>query len=480
QKQIDKAQQYLEQGSSKRSDAKIDLLRAYLEACGGKTNAAVERLEKISAADEPRALYVLGNIYLHRAGEARDAGKKDRIGFYLQQAAGAFKNALGNKEARVPDDCGLLMRCAEFAASPEHHAEELAGLYSDFMKQNGLRKNHWMTWNIALAQFWTGTPAKAAKAGEDVLALLEETEKIDDAAIAPLSQTAASICGEVSNANYGNKLLKLLDHLAARNEQAAVKRFNRLGIAAANRMLYLNASEDAGKQLRQNIVRLAKMDPANTAIILLGAYAALDVKDQATAAATIEQAKPETDFELQLCAALKSLLAGKTSPEITAAPAAGAADEFVQAHRLLQAVAAFANDKKEAGYEALVAAMKISAEAVANIINVEKFLPALCAFSTKTGAVPAPLIEGVRKIMNAEMRGRQAYTVARCAAAIGETEEACRLWEKFLEKNKSTNGHEHQEYAKFLCHLAVAGRQADNFASAQMLRKAAKYAKREA
>lgn len=317
-------------------------------------------------------------------------------------------------------------------------------------------------------------------AGEELLVLLEESEKIDDSALAAIAQTTASACSNAQNTNDVNMLLKLLNHLAAKSDHALVKRFNRLGIAAANRMLYSTASAEVRKQLQQNIVRLANMDPANTAIRLLSAYAALDAKDQAAAIIAIQQAKPENDFERQVCAVLNSLLMGEVPPEIPAEPAADATEELVQAHRLLQAVAAFADNRKETGYEALLAAMNISAEAAANFVNIEKFLPALCAFSTKMGATPSPLLEGVRKIIKADMDGRQALTVARCAAAIGETEEACRLWEKLLKKNSALNDQERQEYVKFLCHLAVTGHQTDNLVSAQKLRKAAKYATHEA
>jgi hypothetical protein len=139
-------------------------------------------------------------------------------------------------------------------------------------------------------------------------------------------------------------------------------------------------------------------------------------------------------------------------------PPPDAVPEVIQACHLLQAAVAFVAGMQDQGYKAVLDAMKCQVQDTTNIVNFIRFLPALCMHSTSGVSVPQPLIEAIRKISGVD--GERATSVARCAAAIGEVECACRLWEQVLAKQP--NSPLNHEYAEFLCHLAIVAYNSGN------------------
>ena len=153
----------------------------------------------------------------------------------------------------------------------------------------------------------------------------------------------------------------------------------------------------------------------------------------------LRDARPEDKFEQLLCTSLAELLAGD-APSLGTIPETqqNTVPEVVQGYSLLRAAVAFAAGEPREGYKAVLEAIRKQARETATIVNIGRFLPSLCAYSTQGGAVPPDLVEAVRKMASVAEDAAQAAKAARCAAAIGEIEVACKMWEQTVAKDQKS------------------------------------------
>lgn len=477
QNQVSQAKQLLDRAAAGLRDTKIELLRAYIDACEGRTDAAARRLDSLVSRGNPRAHYALGNLYLHRADDAKRVGQSDRTQLYREQARGAFSTALKAGRESVPRDCDVLARCAEFVARPDRGLESWAELWHKAERLDASRRRPWLVWNAILAQLWCGNPSRAAAACGEAVALLESADGLQDSALVAVAQAVAHACTKAGDVDQTDKMVTLLGYLSASSGQEAVKRFYRLGISAAARVRYTKAGMKQRDQARKQVARLAKADPRNGSLALLLAHVNLEGLDLDGAAAAVREAQPEDHFEQRLCICFVDFLRGRTPTlEALPQPPPDAAPKVVQACNLLGAAAAFAAGTLDHGYEAVLAAMHGQSVNLMDIVDINRFLPALCVRSTRGGAVPLPLVEAVRNMSRISGDGKRAATVARCAAAIGEIEHACRLWERILATDNNPDSPLRREYTEFLCHLAVVAHNSGNpLGAAQKLQAAARF-----
>lgn len=455
-KQSDNTSHFLELSDNGRTDIKMELIRAYHDACNGKTLAASERLEKFDPWEEPNVIYALGNIYLYLAGEAHENGKIDRSQLYMEQASGAFKKVVEKGSGRIPSDCRILAQCTEFVASPEEKKEPLAKFWSEVKSISTSHRDLWVTWNIILAQMCDDDPPEASVC-EEALALLEGVGNIPDSASLELARAAALACVNAKRTDQSEVFLKLLTYLSSNSDHSQIRQLNRLGMTAVTLRRYQQASGEEREHVHKHMNRVLNKDPWNIGMTLLSVYAYLKNNNKSEALSALQQAKMEDNFTRQICASLICLLEGDApSADIFTEESVDVAEESVPAHRLLQAMIKFASNKQDEGYDKLLLVINSQPEMLNNIINAYKFLPSLCAYSTKRGLVPTQLAEWVRSMAGGLKDDTKTFTVARCAAAIGEKDTACRLYERLLETDNDPESPVRKEYVKYLCYLAVS------------------------
>lgn len=433
-----------------RASARIRLLRAYVDAREGRTEGAAKKLEELAAENEARAKYALGNLYLDRAEQSRKMNQPDRTKLYREQAAGMLQSALKAGANRLPADCEVLAACAEFLARPEEEALHLATLGEEVDQLDGARRKPWIVWNAAVSQMWCGDADDVCEAGEKLIEMLDEVECVEPEVLDAIAQAIARASIEVDATAQADRLMRLLDKLGARSPN--LKRYHRLAVTAATR-LRRNDSQTREKA-RQQAARLAKLDPGNVAITLLLSEIELENGNRAEAVTALQEAAPEDDFERQLCACLADLLQGR-------ATSVGIAQTSSQGANLLRAAAHFAAGAADRGFDMIVTAMHKAADDTSEVVKLGKFIPSLCAQSAGANAPPA-LVEMIRKMADSTGDGKDTLTVARCAAAIGENDAACRLWEKAL-KREAADSPLRQEYAAYLCYLSVMTRNSGHY-----------------
>jgi hypothetical protein len=449
QNRVKEAEQLLDLAAAGRRDNKIELLRAYIEVCKGKTNSAAKRLDKLAAKGEAMAHYALGNLNMQRSDDARISGDLENFRLFSQQAASSFRAALRTESEHNPSDCRVLEHCAEFIANPEREEGSYKMLWHEVEQIDGHRQTSWLVWNAFLSQLRWGSPFEIAKSGRKALPMLESVENIEDAAMAAVASNIAYACITADKDGQVDELTAQLGYLLKGGKRQAIKPFYRLGVTASARMSYLKVKQRSSKRAKQKIASLAECDPGNGSLALVLAQVNLKDNKLEEAEIALRNANPEDAFEQNLCTCLASLLRGD-DVEWLPQPPPSTISEVVQACHLLRAAVAFAAGDRDQGYESILEAMKCRDQDLKNIFNFFKFLPALCLHLARETPIPQSLIETVRSISVVD----NGASVARCAAAIGDVEYACRLWDQIVAKEP--NSPSISEYSKFLCHLAVS------------------------
>jgi thioredoxin-like negative regulator of GroEL len=449
---IREAAQWLDKASSWANNTKIELIRAYIEACEDKVEIASERLEKLAAKGEPRAYYALGNLSLHRADLAGDA-EQGRM--HRGKAAEAFRNALGKQDGRLlPDDCKALAMCSEFLASPESLTGPYDGLWSEVEKLDPCIRRPWLVWSAFVAQLWCGTPAGMAASGENALKLAGLMDLLGDPELAAVASAIAYACVKADDVDDADRLIMLLEYLSSGNKKTIAEPYYRSGVAALAHKGTLDPDVSVQK-LRQKISLLAYADPGNASLALLLARMNIQDKKLEESVTALRNAMPESAFEQRICASIADLLKGNAALE-PPQPPAEAGPEIAQACHLLQAASAFCAGDPAKGYKSILDAMKLPAGNLAKVIEISRVLPALCMQSARDPAPPRLLIDTIREIAARDANGSPDGVIARCAAAMGEADTACRLWDRELSRHPDSRSG--GDYAEFLCYLAIMAR----------------------
>lgn len=445
----------------------IDLLENRFDACAG-------RLEKLAARGEARAQYALGNLYLYCGERARVEGEPGRYERYLKQAAGAFSSALEAEPSSVPGDCEALKRCVELMADPGQGEAGRPAIWDNIAGVDASRWRPWVGWLAALERIWYGDASALDEACGEIVALLSRADEVEPTVLTIISQATARAALNSDASESLQEPLQILEKISARDHTGGARRFQRLAITAVNQTRLAGAGAEDREEIKRHLEEIAETDPGNASNAVLRAKIHLEDDMRAWAVDALREVDPESGDEEQLCACLGSLLAGEPlSEESLPPPPEGASPKEAQAYHVLRALGSFVAGNPDRGYEELLSAMRDMSDGFRSVIGIEEFLPCLCAHSLKSGSVPVKLIDMIYNISKNAGCAREAVTVARCAAAIGENEHACSLWEDALTEMGDPEPDLLAEYAALLCHLAVlAYNSGDGIEAARNLRRA--------
>lgn len=452
QNQVDVARVWLDQGATGRSDTNIKLLRAYIDAGDGRGESAVRTLESLAAKGNGGANYALGAIYWKRADQSRRAGQAGNARLYWEQAAGAFQAALKSSPA-PPTDCEFVASCATFVATPAQ-SEAVTALSAALPHEGALQTGAtraWQSWNLMLAALWTEKPGVTNEFG--FFDLLESAGPVPPAAACVIAQKLARIAVRSARVEQAEQCGRMIAALAGPADRDSIKTFERISAAAAARLRTSSGGSKVQASAVKQIIRLANTDSGNAPIVLLAAQSQLRAGQSAEAAAILAGAHPEDEVQKKLCESLSALLAGHAAAsDSLPCPSREAPMPLLQACDLLRAASAFVWGKGQ-GYEALLAVMRRNPGDLASFTDPARLLPALCANSPQGKPAPPVLVEAVRSMQPKPGKPAEMVTMARCAAAVGDADLACRWFEMALAKD--ARGAVSQEYVDYLAHLAV-------------------------
>jgi hypothetical protein len=463
------AKPFFDRGAAGRKDNSIAVLRSYLEAAQGRPDSVTGELGKMAAAGDSRARYVLGHVNLMLAERSARAGSAKQVRIFREQAAQQFQAAIASGKGSVPGDCGALARAAAFVADPVGGpaSAPTAGGTPDGLDAS--YRTPWLRWNSFLIRLWFGAREQASAACDEGLALIEYAGTISSAAATAIAQQAARLAATAPDAVSSRKFEALI---AALDTSAEVTRWREIATASVARIEYAEAPGALRPAIRRGIERLAEVNRNNAALAQVAAQTCLADGDRGGASRHLAQIQMTDGFTRRVCASLAALVQGEHPapgdlPEI----APGMNASRAQACRVLQAAAAFAAGKFDTGCQLILTALSASADAVNSVIDAGRFLTPLCASAVRTRTVPPALADAVRTLAESPVAPQDVLKVARCAAVIGESDAACRLWEQAARSGESADGS--QEYRKYLSHLAVTAWGRDDHMSAiRYLRRA--------
>jgi hypothetical protein len=475
----EKARKYLDLGAGRRTDAKVELLRAYLDACAKQSGAAVERMERLATGGSAQASYALGNLNLHLAYQAQQAGQGPRAQVFKEQAAGAFARAL-KLQKNLNEDCEILARCAEIAAhaSPES-ITACARMWPEVERLRSSSHKPWLVWHVAAAQLWEPKGKVSLAALDELGRLVEETPPLPATSAHALASGAVGVCMNGLESASIERLLGLIEKLAKCAPGPDVQRFSQLGTAALARRRFEETPENKRTTALKQLDALVRFNASNGLLALGAASQHLACDDQPGAVAVLQAAHPTNETEKQLCAAWYSLLqnhpvAVETWQTLTLPEQAASA---AHVWTWQKAAFAFSNLNSDQGYSAMLAAITSHPADLPWPLPIERFLVALCARSDRRSGVPEPLLAALKQAAANAKSPEKYVQLARCAAAVGEFDLALQLWNKpALQQALSTDPALAQECGRFLCHLAArAFKAGDSAGASRQLLKASSF-----
>ena len=452
---------FLSRAGRERTDPKLALLRAYIHARDDRTEKAFESLEQLIALNQPRAYYTLGNLYLTCAEKARKSGHTKQVTRYREQATGAFDKALKTKTFTLPEDCEVLVHCAAFVTVPHKETTRCSKIWRSVERLSGSHQRPWIVWNAALARIWSGSADQAAEAGEVLVTMCEASGYDKDPWQTAVAQALAKSCIESQNPESANKLVILLDRLLGTNTLTPSAHYHQCSVTATARLKYTAGTEKQRASVQQHIVRRLQMDPGNGSLAILLAQIHLNEKERNAAVSTLQDAKPENEYEQILCSLLGRLLQGQPiSTETLPQPIRQEQD---RACRLLGASVAFSSGELEQGYDIILSNLSEREDDMAKVVDMHRLLPLLCQYITRRKNRDISALAGViRRLADTSLDNHQTLTVARCAAVIGENEVASRLWEIVFEEEVPCDSRLRREHIDYLCHLAAVAYRAED------------------
>jgi hypothetical protein len=448
-----------------RTDRKLELLRAWIAAVGTRKESGVVRLEQLAERGEPRAHYALGNLHLERAVDAHTAGQPEQARFLGEQAAAEFHTALDAGAAAVPYDAEALASCAELISGATDAGpaviKECARHWPAVRTWPAGPRGRWASWGVAGSDLVHHGAAVDLDAAEFLVGAAGSAGAAAPTVVGALATALTQVCLSDPGSDRAQDLAELLGRLTGRG-LPEVDRMHGLVIAAAARHTYAGLRESALAQADE----LARGRPENVAIALVAAEVTLDHAGGVSAARYLHDATPSDSLEREVLLSMADLLEGRAQP---AQPPDHVAPPFALALRIAYA-AAMADTDAARCLDALVHAMP--AGDLASIVDLRGVLPSWCAQAARARRVPAPLVELVRRLGQADADGMDPLVLARCATVVGEAELAARLWRQAL--SGQTERPVREEYVRFWCHQAVrARRRGEHPQAVEYLRSAA-------
>ncbi len=451
---------------------KTDLLRAYAYAREGTLTKAQELLEPLATGGNPRALFALGNLYIGLAEQARQTADNDQTRLYRQQAAHTLAAAAGEADGDRPAGVPLLATCAGLWAYPDRQdipwtalAQEASGLPPKLLPR-------WAAWTTVVFCLTQGGAAVAAAVTPLALELLAATDSLDEHLINQLAREVARTCSQVEDIASAQQMVHLLNRLRSLTASAEVRRLQRLGLAAAWRSVQSQTPAAPEGESWEQAAGWLREDIGNGPLALMVAAGLLAAGHVDRAAELLHGVSGEDALAGDLCRLMADLLTG-TPPSQDALPSCSSYQKPAgqAACHLLRAAMAFMDGKAEDGCQEVFRSIQLQGTAVNEVFPLGRFIPRLAACAARRH-VPATPIRDV--LLDALATDRApAAAAARCAAALGAADLACRLWDQCLNCAGPGEADEVAAFSRYLCHLATqASKSGDILQAAARLRQA--------
>jgi len=228
-----------------------------------------------------------------------------------------------------------------------------------------------------------------------------------------------------------------------------------MGLASVVRSVQ---SADAGAdhtRFRQWATRAAKTDRGNVALRLVAAQLCLASREPREATDILQQTETCTSWESNFIEGFLDLLAGRAPSSDVPEPPRDTKPQLIEASRWLAAAKAFGDDTPEEGYRIIGELLRERGESPMVILPLWQCLPAFDLPERQGDAPAAELIEALRGVTHKVRVPVEQANLARWAAAVGECDLACRLWDETEDGEESDCELYREDYAHLLCHLAV-------------------------
>lgn len=463
------ADQYVEQALAGRTDTRAELIRVFIEARTAPVDEAIQQAENLAVRGEHRAYYILGNLYFYKAARQPTEAQPARL-----QAALAWQRLLASGEKMLPEDLAALAACASFIAYPPQRAISAQALIESFQELDAAFHQPWLEWHVALALLWYGTPQAFAGLALTLFKVVEITERADDLIVMTLARALSRFAQQMeANDSTTKQFFQLLEHFAQQHIQPAVKCTLTSAMIAVLQVLYRHADEQQRAQIEIDSRQRLATDPRNGRLILWQVCLALRTNRKAQAMALLRTAQPDNPALTPLLMGLLDLLNNAPVSRITATADGQPTLGWDALHMAL----AIVSGRLEEGYELL---LRQSSGAILTPWRVERLFPHLCLAVQRSGIEPPAFLKNVLQSQRAAASNSATLArLAACASALGDGEQACRLWEEALggsAGNELPTGWR-QAFVRVLCRQAVSDYAADqSMKAARKLRLAARWA----
>jgi len=472
----DETQDLLDYANECIKTTKIDLLRASVDVHQNRMDSAEGLLKGAASCGDPLAHYGLGKIQLIRAEQARKTGDTARFKKYHLEAEGSFKCALNADGERVPKECQILARCSRFVAlgGAEGSRDTLA--WSD-IKTLGIPGafGSWLAWNTLLASLWKGGPEEVSGVFQEIESLVANVESLDGKAvegIAAMLARAFLLCDDCAESGG---LVGFLERLSSAYPFDTVRRWRDLCVAARTRMR-LTITDGAEVDTCGKFYGMEEASRHNAFLALVVGRHLVEAGKLDLAARTLDPGDTSGFLESQVGKCLAELVSGRV-PSIDHLPQFSSENhpKIVLGCRLLLAATEFADGSNERAYRHVAESLASNGSNLGGVMNVDRLVVGLCAqMADGSGCLPSVLAI-LKKLAVSPDHGAHPSVLARCAAAVGESDLACSIWSQVTARDSSAGGTEKPLFAKYLCHLACkAVLSGNSLGASSRLRSAAK------
>lgn len=448
---LNAGKRYLTEVFPRRRDSKIRLLQAYVEGRDGQLDRAIQLNEHLAEEGQAGAYYLLGHLYLYKT--TQNVLPEEQLQRYRTQAAVAWRKALETSRQALPGNSEVLTWCAHFIAFPEQRAETYPKLWHAYQALAHAQREPWLVWYVGLALIWYGSIHEVTSTATELQAVLEAAEHLEPNPLSELAQAIAHMVTRAKRREQARIFLPFLDQLATQSSKhPKIHLACQVGVAAALHVLYVNADEQR-PALQQDVAQRMQQDPGNRQLQLLLAFIYSHNRQYEEASNILRTIAPDNTWLGRACFILADLLNGRIHPshDVSLEEASPEQAPFSES---LSMVLAFASGKAEQGYEALLRQQTRKGLAP---FYIERVLPLLTIYAQKKGSVPALISKILTDLAHTRQSHEQAASLARVAAALGETESASRLWEQALRDatDSQQTSRWQQEYFRFLSNRAV-------------------------
>lgn len=458
---------------------KIDLLRASVEVHRGRLDSAESRLNSVASLDIPLAHYGLGKLCLVKGENERKIKNAEGFRTFHSNAERSFLESLYTDDGSIPKDCQLLASCSRFVAVPEDlkvnglgdcsaWPDAGVGRFSDDLVS-------WIKWNNALASLWAGNLAQVLSSFQEIEDLLAKAASVDGKLAEGIAAMLTRVFLLCCDSDESDRLMDCLVRFSLAYPSDKLKRWHDLCVAAQTRARLAQIDGDeflVGSKI-QGIQETARHNAFLSLVIGQHAIRAGSID---LAVSTFDRNQIDCFIESKLCKCLAQLSSGN-APSSDQLPEISFDDhpKLALGCSLVMAAKEFADGNSEKAYRQLAELLGSNGANLGGVISVERLLVGLCAQMVDKSGTPSSVIGLLQKLCASQELDADPSVLARCAAAIGEAEMACGMWNRAIDCDGSMESNERQLFSHYLCHLASkAALNGDILGAAERIRSAAK------